>query len=184
MCLLERVNWTIIHCLLLTNNLRLHVIENPDVDFEIWILESAIKCKIWKQILPPRNLSSGRISTKRSKIQISLISFLSFDWEIGKRICKTILMNSSLLFATRAHATPLFIRTVFLNPLLNFPKWFKGKIAKKICVKSKSVAQLLGCTDCIVSFSDYESTLYLILSSWQHPKDFTSAIKVEICLST
>ena len=108
------------------------MIGNLDLDFEIWILESAIKCKIQKQILPPRNLSSGWISTKRSKIQISLISFLLFDWEIGKSICKTILVNSSLLFATRAHARPLFIRTVFLNPLLNFPKWLKGNCKKDI----------------------------------------------------
>ena len=89
------------------------MIGNLDLDFEIWILESAIKRKIQKQILPPRNLSSGWISTKRSKIQISLISFLPFDWEIGNSICKTTLVNSSLLFATREHARPLFIRTVF-----------------------------------------------------------------------
>ena len=107
------------------------MIGNPDLDFEIWILESAIKRKIRKQILLPRNLSSGWISTKKSKIWISLISFLPFDREIGKRICKTILVNSSLLFAMRAHARPLFIRTVFLNPLLNFPKMVERKLQKR-----------------------------------------------------
>ena len=33
------------------------------------------------------------------QIRISWIRFLPFDWEIGKRICKTLLVNSGLLFA-------------------------------------------------------------------------------------
>ena len=66
--------------------------------------------EIRERISPPRNPSSGWIH-----IGISWISFLSFDGEIRKRICKTILVNSGLLFATyaRARARPLFLRTVF-----------------------------------------------------------------------
>ena len=33
------------------------------------------------------------------QIWILWISFLQFDWEIRKRICKSILVNSGLLFA-------------------------------------------------------------------------------------
>ena len=48
------------------------------------------------------------------QLRISWISFLPFDWEIQTRICKTILMNSTLLFMIiRAHARPLFLGTVF-----------------------------------------------------------------------
>ena len=45
----------------------------------------------------------------------SWISFLPFDWEIRKRICKTTLVNSGLasLLSMRVRARPLFLRTVF-----------------------------------------------------------------------
>ena len=33
------------------------------------------------------------------QIRISWICSLPFDWEIGKRICKALLVNSGLLFA-------------------------------------------------------------------------------------
>ena len=39
---------------------------------------------------------------------------MSFDWEIRKRICKTVLVNSVFFFLImRVHARPLFLRTVF-----------------------------------------------------------------------
>ena len=38
------------------------------------------------------------------QIWILWISFLPFDWEIRKRICKSILVNSGLLFANYACA--------------------------------------------------------------------------------
>ena len=47
------------------------------------------------------------------QIWILWISFLQFDWEIRKRICKTILVNSGLLLSMRARTRPLFLRTVF-----------------------------------------------------------------------
>ena len=40
---------------------------NPDLDFEIPISDFAIEREIRKQILPPRNPSSGWISNKKSK---------------------------------------------------------------------------------------------------------------------
>ena len=40
--------------------------------------------------------------------------FIPFDWEIRKRICKTILETSGLLYAEYSYvARALFIRTVF-----------------------------------------------------------------------
>ena len=48
------------------------------------------------------------------QIQISWISFLPFDWEIQKRIRKTILVNNSIFWLSMcACARLLFLRTVF-----------------------------------------------------------------------
>ena len=56
------------------------------------------------------------------QIRISWISSLPFDWEIRKRICKTVLVNSGLfLLITRARARPLFLRTVSFSPFSDFP---------------------------------------------------------------
>ena len=46
---------------------------------------------------------------------IESFAFSPGDWEIRKRICRTILVNSGLLFANYACACkkPLFLRTVF-----------------------------------------------------------------------
>ena len=48
------------------------------------------------------------------QIRISWISSLPLDWEIRKRICKTVLVNSGLfLLIMRVPERPLFLRTVF-----------------------------------------------------------------------
>ena len=52
------------------------------------------------------------------QIWILWISFLPFDWEIRKRICKSILVNSGLLFANYACAC----KTAVFQILFGFPK--------------------------------------------------------------
>ena len=47
-----------------------------------------------RRISSPRNPSSGWISIKKSKSGFFGFHFLSFDWGIRKRICKTVLVNS------------------------------------------------------------------------------------------
>ena len=55
-------------------------------------------------------------------IRISWISFLPFDWKIRKRICKTILVNSGLLFAKYACACKTAVlKDSFSNPFSDFP---------------------------------------------------------------
>ena len=62
-----------------------------------------------------RNPSSGIF-------RISWISFLPFDWEIRKRICKTVLVNSALLFANYACACKTAVlKNSFSNPFADFP---------------------------------------------------------------
>ena len=87
---------------------------NPDLDFQNLNLDFPIEREIRKRISPPRNPSPGSISIKKSKSGFFGFPFLSFDWEIRKRICKTVLVNSGLLFSNYAglHARPLFLRTV------------------------------------------------------------------------
>ena len=90
---------------------------NADLDFETQISDFAIEREIQKQILPPRNLSWGWISIKKSKSGFHGFLFLPFDWEIRKRICKTILVNSSLLFANYAGACKTAVlKDSFSNP--------------------------------------------------------------------
>ena len=95
---------------------------NPDLDFEIQISDFAIEREIRKQILPPRNPSSGWISIKKSKSGFFGFPLLSFDWEIRKRICKTVLVNSGLLFANYACACKTAVlKDSFSNPSADFP---------------------------------------------------------------
>ena len=48
--------------------------------------------------------------------------FLPFDWEIRKRICKTILVNGGLLFANYACACETAVlKGSFSNPFSDFP---------------------------------------------------------------
>ena len=71
---------------------------------------------------PPRNPSSGWIWIKKSKSGFFGFPFLSFDWEIRKRICKTVLVNSGLLFTNYACACKTaFPKDSFSNPFSDFP---------------------------------------------------------------
>ena len=63
---------------------------NPDLDFQNLDLDFPIEREIQKRISPPRIRPQGGFH------------FLSFDWEIRKRICKTVLVNSGLLFTNYA----------------------------------------------------------------------------------
>ena len=55
------------------------------------------------------------------QIRISWISSLPFDWEIRKRICKTVLVKSGLFsLIMRACARLLFLRTVSFKSLFGF----------------------------------------------------------------
>ena len=66
--------------------------------------------------------SSGWISIKKSKSGFFGFPFLSFDWEIRKRICKTVLVNSGLLFTNYACACKTAVpKDSFSNPFSDFP---------------------------------------------------------------
>ena len=55
------------------------------------------------------------------QIRISWISFLPFDWEIRKRICKTVLVNSGLLFANYVCACKtVVLKDSISNPFSDF----------------------------------------------------------------
>ena len=56
------------------------------------------RTRILKLISPPRNPSSWWISINKFRSEFHRFSFLPFDWKIRKWLCKTILMNSGLLF--------------------------------------------------------------------------------------
>ena len=70
----------------ITSNIGCIRLGNPDVDFEI-------------RISPPRNPSSGWISIKKSKSGFHGFPFYRSIGKSKKKICNTILVNSSLLFA-------------------------------------------------------------------------------------
>ena len=54
--------------------------------------------------------------------RISWISFLPFDWEIRKRICKTVLVNSGFLVDNYACAyKTAVLKDSFSNPFCGFP---------------------------------------------------------------
>ena len=58
---------------------------------------------------------------KKSKSKFFGFPFLSFDGEIRKRICKTVLMNSGLLFTNYACACNTAApKDSFSNPFLDF----------------------------------------------------------------
>ena len=59
---------------------------NTDLDFQNLNPDFPIEREIRKRISPPRNPSSGWISIKKSKSGFFGFPFLSFDWEIRKRI--------------------------------------------------------------------------------------------------
>ena len=71
---------------------------------------------------------------KTSKSGFFRFPFLSFDWEIRKRICKTVLVNSGLLFTNYACACKTAVpKDSFANPFSDFPiERQKGKSKKWI----------------------------------------------------
>ena len=83
--------------------LRLRLIGKSGLDFEIRILQSNAKFKNrfhLREICP-----QGAFQLRNPN---------PFDWEIRKRICKTVLVNSGHLFANYACACKqLLLRTVF-----------------------------------------------------------------------
>ena len=88
----------------------------PDLDFQNLNLDFPIEREIRKRISPPRNPSSGWIPIKKSKFVFFGFPFLSFDWEIRKRICETVLVYSGLLFTKT-----VVPKDSFSNPFSDFP---------------------------------------------------------------
>ena len=78
---------------------------------------------------------------KEIQNRIFWISLLPFDWEIRKRICKTILVNSGLLFTNYACACKTAVRKdSFSNPFFGFPiRTVKRKVQKKKILALKYV---------------------------------------------
>ena len=105
---------------------------NLDLDFEIRICDFAIEREIRKQISLSRNPSSGWISIRESKSGFHGFPSLPYDWEIRKRICKTILLNSDLLFANYACACKTAVlKNSFSNPFSDFPNKRKERKSKR-----------------------------------------------------
>ena len=101
-----------------------------------------LTAKIRKWISLSRNPSSGWISINKSKSGFHGFPSLLFNWEIRKRICKTILLDSGLLLILlimHAGAKLLFLRTVFLNPFLDIPK---NTTAKKGKLKNRYLCSI------------------------------------------
>ena len=106
---------------------------NPKLDFQNINLDFPIEREIRKRISPPRNPSSGWISIKKSKSGFFGFPFLSFDWEIRKRICKTVLMNSGLLFTNYACACKTAVRKdSFAKSFFGFPNRTTKREIQKI----------------------------------------------------
>ena len=82
----------------------------------------------WGRISPPRNPSSGWISIKKSKSGFQRFPFYRSIGKSKKKICNTILVNSSLLFADYAWACKTAVlRDSFSIPFSDFPiAWKKG----------------------------------------------------------
>ena len=87
-------------------------------DWEIRISDFGIECES-ENGFHLRDPSSGWISIKKSK---SGFRGSPFYRSIGKRICKTILVNSGLLFADNACACETAVhKDSFSNPFSDFP---------------------------------------------------------------
>ena len=87
---------------------------NPDLDFENLNPDFPIEREIRKRISPPRNLSSGWISIKKSKSGFHGFPFYRSIGKSEKGFAK--LFSWTVVFfllSMRARARPLFLRTVF-----------------------------------------------------------------------
>ena len=95
---------------------------NPDSDFEIRISGFCNRTRNPKTDFTSEKSSLRLDFSWEVQIRISWISFLPFDWEIRKRICKTVLVNSRLLFANYACACKTAVlKNSFSNPFADFP---------------------------------------------------------------
>ena len=105
---------------------------NPDLDFQNQNLDFPVEREIRIRISPPRNPSSRWISIKKSKSGFFGFSFLSFDWEIRKRICKTVLRNSGLACTRIISKKKTAVHeNSFANSFFGFPnRTTKRKIQK------------------------------------------------------
>ena len=78
----------------------------------------------WNRTRNPKTdfISEKSVLRVKGWIRISWISFLPLDWEIRKRICKTILVNSGLLFANYAcTCKTTVLQDSLSNPFSDFP---------------------------------------------------------------
>ena len=104
---------------------------NPDLDFEIRIWDFAFEREIRNRVSLFRNPSSGWFSIKESKSGFHGFPSLPYDWEIRKRICKTILLNGGLLFANYGCACKTAVlENSFSNSFSDFPKNWKERKSK------------------------------------------------------
>ena len=80
------------------------------------------RTRILKLISPPRNPSSWWISINKFRSEFHRFSFLPFDWKIRKWLCKTILMNSGLLFGNcECACKTVVLKKCLLNPVSHPP---------------------------------------------------------------
>ena len=94
---------------------------NPDLDFQNLCPDFPIEREIRKRISPSRICPQGGFQLRNPNPDF-MDSFLPFDWEIRKRICKTTLVNSGLLFAKYACACKTAVlKDSFSNLFLGFP---------------------------------------------------------------
>ena len=96
---------------------------NPDLNFKIRICDFTID----REVRP-----HGGFQLRNSNPDF-MDSFLLFDWEIRKRICKTILVNTGLLFANYAPACACKttgLKNCLSNPFSDFPKKRKERESK------------------------------------------------------
>ena len=114
----------------------------------LWL--APFKLKILKPWLRLNGKSGFRIlqPNAKSKSGFDGFSFLPFAWEIRKRIYKTMLVNSGLLFANYACACKTTVlKNFFSNSFSDFPKRRKERKSKNryLCGKirfriSRSIA--------------------------------------------
>ena len=86
---------------------------NPDLDFQNLNPDFPIEREIRPQ---------GGFPLRNPNPFFFWIPLLPFDWKIRKRVCKTILVNSGLLFTNYACACKTAVpKDSFSNPFSDFP---------------------------------------------------------------
>ena len=103
-------------------DLRSRSMGNPYLDFDIRISGFCNRTRNPKTDFTSEKSLLRLDFSWEVQIRISWISFLPFDWEIRKRIYKTVLVNSGLLFANYACACKTAVlKNSFSNPFADFP---------------------------------------------------------------